>query len=297
MVLQNTPLTENYRSDSQTTPVHPIEMINKGMNKPYFYKIKHKATGKYYVGSQYGKRACKENFFVTYFTSSKCIIDVVLDEGVDAFEIVSIIERDDARAYESYYLQKCYRLLGKDKFLDVFYNRTLSPGIILDETIIAKQTETKRNRWANGIIQKPTPPDWKGKRRSERMKQRLSQTLMGHAVSDETRQKLRDANLGKIESQQTKEKRKASLAKNKNSYGRKHWLFVSPDMKYYYTLGKRNIRLHELGLSEGSGFFNYLNTNTSPRRGKNSGWLFYEGEENIKKILDTVKQENIIQYE
>lgn len=267
------------------------------MSKPYFYKIKNKITGKYYVGSQYSKDVCKENFFVSYFTSSQVINNIILNEGIDAFEIVSLTERDDARDYESYYLQKCYRLLGKDKFLDLFYNRSLSPGILLDEAIITKQTATKQNRWNNGEISKPVPPNWKGKKRSSQMKERLSQSKKGHSVSEETRQKLRDANLGKKQTKETKEKRSASLTLNKNAYGRKHWLFVSPDNKYYYTIGKRNQRLHELGLSEGPGFINYLNTNKSPNQGKNIGWLFYEGEENIKKILNTVKQENIIYYE
>ena len=43
------------------------------MSGPYFYKIIHKLTGKYYVGSQYGKTANKENFFASYFTSSQTI--------------------------------------------------------------------------------------------------------------------------------------------------------------------------------------------------------------------------------
>jgi len=267
------------------------------MSKPYFYKIKNKKTGKYYIGSQYGRNVCKENFFVTYFTSSQYVNDIILRDGVDAFEIVRITERDDARDYESYYLQKCYKLLGRDKFLEMFYNRTLSPGILLDETIIAKQTETRQNKWNNGEITKPVPPNWKGKQRSKTMKERLSQSKMGHPVSKETRQKLRNANLGKTQSQETKEKRAKSLALNKNAYGKKYWLFVSPDKKYYYTIGKRNQRLHELGLSEGPGFINYVNTNISPKQGKNIGWLFYEGEENIKKILHNVNQENIIYYE
>lgn len=272
-------------------------MINKSMSKPYFYKIKNKKTNKYYVGSQYGKNANKDNFFKTYFTSSRSINEDIKNEGIEIFEIISLIERNDAREYESYYLQKCYSLLGKDKFLNLFYNRTLSPGILLDDEIIARQTATKKLKWSNGDISKPVPPNWKGKERSARMKRRLSESKMGHLVSRETRQKLRDANLGKVQTQETKEKRAKSLALSKNAYGRKHWLFISPNNKYYYTLGKRNQRLHELGLSEGPGFINYVNTGTSPSQGKNIGWCFYEGEQTIKKILNTVKQENIIYYE
>jgi len=267
------------------------------MNKPYFYKIRNKLTNKYYVGSQYGKTANKDNFFSTYFTSSQYVNEVITNDGVDVFEIVVIKERDDARDYEAYYLQKCYRLLGKDKFLNMFYNRNMSPGILLDEIIIAKQTETKQNKWNNGEIPKPIPPNWRGKQRSKKMRERLSQSKMGHSVSKKTRQKLRDANLGKTQTQETKNKRAMSLASNQNAYGRKHWLFVSPENKYYYTIGKRNQRLHELGLSEGPGFINYVNTYKSPSQGKNISWLFYEGEENIKNILQNIPQENIIYYE
>ncbi len=52
-----------------------------------------------------------------------------------------------------------------------------------------------------------------------------------------------------------------------------------------------------VGLSEGPGFINYVNTYKSPSQGKNISWLFYEGEENIKNILQNIPQENIIYYE
>jgi hypothetical protein len=267
------------------------------MNKPYFYKIKNKTTGKYYVGSQYGRTANKENFFVNYFTSSQKIENIIISEGVETFEIVCIKERDDARNYEVYYLNKCYRLLGRDKFLSLFYNRSLSPGILLDDAIIEKQTVTKKKRWSDGTMDKPVPPNWKGKSRSAHMRKKLSESKLGHTVSEDTKQKLRKANLGKVQTVETKEKRAQSLSKNKNAYGKKHWLFISPDGKYHYTIGKRNQRLHELGLSEGPGFINYCNTGNTPLQGKNVGWVFYEGEDKIKNLLKTANKENIIYYE
>lgn len=272
-------------------------MINKTISKPYFYKIRHKRTGKYYVGSQYGKFAKKTNFLTEYFTSSSKIQEIITNEGIDAFDIIRIVERDDARDYESYYLSKCIRLLGKEKFLDLFYNRTTSPGIILDEEIISKQTATKKSLWEQGKITKPTPPNWKGKKRSSQMKKRLSESKMGHEVTEETRKKLREANLGKTQSESTKKKRAQSLAKNENAYGKKHWLFISPDGAYHYTVGKRNERLHKLGLSEGPGFINYVNTGNSPQNGKNVGWIFYEGKDQITGILRNVEEEKVIRYE
>ncbi len=274
-------------------------MKEKGdfVGNPYFYKIKHKKSGKYYVGSQYGKNANKENFFKSYFTSSKKIKEIVSNEGADAFDICLIIERSDAREYEAYYLQKCYSLLKKEKFLILFYNRSLSPGILLDDNIIVKQTKTKKERWSTGKISKPIPPNWKGKKRSDLMKERLSKSRMGHPVSEETREKLRKANLGKTKSEYTLKKWTESLSKNENAYGKKHWLFISPDGLYYYTVGKRNKRLHDLGLTEGPGFFNYVNTGKTPSQGKNVGWIFYEGKLQIEQILNNIDESKIIKYE
>ena len=267
------------------------------MSGPYFYKIKHKLTGKYYVGSQYGKTANKENFFASYFTSSQTIKNIILNEGIEIFKICVMIERKDAREYENYYLRRCYRLLGKDKFLKIFYNRNLAPGILLDDDIITKQTLTRKLKWNSGLITKPVPPNWKGKQRSNAMRKKLSNSKKGHEVTNDTRKKLREANLGKVQSHATKEKRAKSLKLNPNAYNKKHWLFVSPNKKYYYTIGKRNQRLHELGLSEGPGFLNYVNTNKSPTHGKNIGWLFFEGKEKIEDLLKNIKKEDICYYE
>lgn len=272
-------------------------MLNKSMNIPYFYKIKHKSTGKYYVGSQYGKNANKNNFFKTYFTSSQKIKNIIKTEGIEIFEIMLLYERQDAREFEAYYLSKCFRLLGREKFLSLFYNRTLSPGILLDNEIIEKQNFTKKERWASGKISKPVPPNWKGKKRSSKMRERLSESKKGHVVSDETKNKLRIANLGKRQSIETKKKRLESLKNNENAFNKKHWLFISPEGTYHYSIGKRNERLQYLGLANGSGFIRYINSDKSPTYGKNKGWKFVEGEDKIKKILSNVKQTNIIYYE
>jgi hypothetical protein len=264
---------------------------------PYFYKIKHKTSGKIYVGCQYHSLANKNDFWKTYFTSSKTIHKLINSEGANAFDIILILERVDAQQYEHRYLSKAFHLLGKKKFTEIFYNRTLSPGIVLTPEIIDKTNKTKRERWSSGIIKKPVPPSLKGSKRSDRMKQRLSASKLGHAVSSETRKKLSEANIGKKQSAETIEKRKAAFLLNEKSCGKKYWLFISPTSMYYYMLGSRNTILASLKLSSGPGFRNYVNTGSSPKNGKNVGWLFYEGKDIINKILENISKDKVIKYE
>lgn len=94
--------------------------------KPYFYKIQEIASGKYYVGCQYGKKSDPGNLWETYFTSNQYI----KSQPKTNFKIVKVIQRNDARDYEKRYLIKCYKILGKDKFLELMINRNLAPGIL-----------------------------------------------------------------------------------------------------------------------------------------------------------------------
>lgn len=256
---------------------------------PYFYKIRHIKSNRVYVGSQYGKNSNPLNFWKTYFTSSKEVGIIIQNEGTESFEIKRIIVRDDARKYEKKYLSRMYSMLGREKFLAVFINRNLSPGILLTDDIIDKINHTKKKNWDNGKKEKPTPPNWKGKRRSNEMREKLRLSKLGHSVSDDTRKKLSVANSGKKQSSSTKNKRAASLQNCKSAYNREVWLFVSPEGKYHYTVGRRNEVLHLLGLSEGPGFRNYVNTEKSPSNGKNVGWKFYRGEIRILNLIKGIE--------
>ena len=105
--------------------------------KPYFYKIQHVPTGKYYVGTQYGKTSNPYKFWKTYFTSSKYVKNLIERDGEDSFIIINIQIRNDARMYEHRYLKKAYNLLGKSRFLEIFLNRNIAPGILLTDEIIS----------------------------------------------------------------------------------------------------------------------------------------------------------------
>jgi len=106
--------------------------------KPYYYLIRHKTSGKLYAGSQYGRNSDPNNLLETYFTSSKLVKELIEKDGVDSFEIEYIDCRPDAREYEQQYLMIMYEKYGREKFLDKFLNRNLSPGILLTDEIIKK---------------------------------------------------------------------------------------------------------------------------------------------------------------
>jgi hypothetical protein len=119
---------------------------------PYYYVIKHKPSGKLYAGSQYGKNSNPENLLKTYFTSSKLVKELIEKDGVESFEIEYIDCRPDAREYEQKFLMEQYKKHGRQKFLDLYLNRNLSPGILLSEEIIEKAN--KKRRISNSISAK-----------------------------------------------------------------------------------------------------------------------------------------------
>jgi hypothetical protein len=113
----------------------------------YYYRIRHKNTGMVYVGCQYGRNADPSLFFRKYFTSSKTIHQLIMEDGKDSFEVVKVVEMKDARMFEHKVLRYCYRKLGKDTFIKKFYNRNIAPGILLDEdSILRANSESKRQK-------------------------------------------------------------------------------------------------------------------------------------------------------
>ena len=111
---------------------------------PYFYKIQHKPTGKIYIGSQYGKNSDPKNLLNDYFTSSKSVKRLMEQDGMESFVILLIDERLDAREYEQKYLLETYYEIGRDRFLNEYLNRNLSPGILLTKDIIDKANKKRK---------------------------------------------------------------------------------------------------------------------------------------------------------
>lgn len=175
--------------------------------KPYYYVIKHKPSGKLYVGSQYGKNSNPENLLTTYFTSSKLVKELIEKDGVESFEIEYIDCRPDAREYEQKFLIERYNNLGRQKFLDLYLNRNLSPGILLTEEIIEKAN--KKRKISNSISAKkllkegrhnfqlkpnPSYKEENKKKTSKRMKGNNYGSL--RIMTDELRHKLAEKSKG-----------------------------------------------------------------------------------------------------
>jgi hypothetical protein len=180
--------------------------------KPYFYKIKEKLTGKYYVGCQYGKKSDPAQFWVTYFTSN----NYVKNQPLNSFTIIYIKERKDAREYEKRYLRKCYRLLGRNKFLDIFINRNLAPGILNTPEIILKANE--KRKISNSIAAKKRIEDGTHNFLSNKYvptlehKEKLSLRMRGNQLGK------------KVNRNEEYRKKQAELSKgNTNVRGKKWW--------------------------------------------------------------------------
>ena len=174
---------------------------------PYYYLIKHKPSGKYYAGSQYGKNSNPDNLLKTYFTSSKLVKELIEQDGVESFQIEYVDCRPDAREYEQNYLMEVYKKYGREKFLEIYLNRNLSPGILLTEEIIEKAN--KKRKVSNSISAKklleegrhnfqlnpnPSYKEKNKKKTSERMKGNDYGSLRN--VTDELRNKLAEKSKG-----------------------------------------------------------------------------------------------------
>lgn len=120
------------------------------MKTPYVYKIKSIYTGKYYIGSQYGKNSNPQNFWKTYFTSSKYV-----NKNINEFKVIYVKPRKDAREYEHKLLGRIYSIYGKEKFCNIMLNRNLAPGIIHDQEEKKRISVRLKKRWDSGIMKEP----------------------------------------------------------------------------------------------------------------------------------------------
>lgn len=176
--------------------------------KPYYYVIKHKPSGKLYAGSQYGKNSDLSNLLKTYFTSSKVVKQLIKKDGIDSFVIEHVDCRPDAREHEQNYLMEMYKKYGREKFLDLYLNRNLSPGIILTQEIIAKangpEKKKKCSESAKNLLKRgehnfqhsvnPSTLEHNRKKSSERMKGNNYGSF--RQITEELREKLAEKSKG-----------------------------------------------------------------------------------------------------
>ncbi len=155
-----------------------------------------------------------------------------------------------------------------------------------------KQIIKKRKKTWNKNGYKPIPPNWKGKHRSKHMCQHLRLSKIGHTLSLSTRQKISQSLVGRKQSFSTKKKRKLTLSKNPNAYGRQTWVCVSPDKTVYIIHSNRNQAFKKLNLVPSKGFYENLNSGkpcTGNKKNKNKGWMFFNDHKKYLMFTNNTK--------
>lgn len=113
----------------------------------YFYKITHVPSGRVYVGCQYEQTADPSNMLTTYFTPSPRVHQSMEVDGVGSLVVNYTVPAVDAQAYERRYMRRAFKWLERDKFLQMFINRNLAPGILLEGWAMDNLKSSLREAW------------------------------------------------------------------------------------------------------------------------------------------------------
>jgi hypothetical protein len=149
----------------------------------YTYLLTHKPTGKKYYGVQYNKDADPSELWVTYFTSSKIVLEMIEQYGAESFdvEVRKIFNTPDA-AYE--WEQKVLvRLKVWDN--DEWLNKSAGHGPFFNASPHLESTKKKISE------------SKKGRKFTEEHKKKLSEAKKGRKFSEEHRKKMSEAHKGK----------------------------------------------------------------------------------------------------
>lgn len=232
------------------------------MSKPYFYIIKHELSGNLYAGCKINSHADSSNLMTEdgYKTTSKIVKKIIKQEGLSSFKILKIKHFEnieDTLSYETKFLQKV-NAAENPKFLNLHNggkNFVNKGGYKLSESTknkmrkpksketIEKQNESKRKRnkeiyrkmvetrKSKGIpwiseeqrekIKKFNQSYWNDENR-DIQKNRMIDYYKNNPISEETRSKLKEMNLGennnmfgKTHKESSKEKMRLAWEKRK----------------------------------------------------------------------------------
>lgn len=172
------------------------------------YIITNLITGKTYIGQSIDiQRRFHEHRCISH-ESNRHLKYALAKYGKENFkyEVLEECKEDELDERERYYIEK----------LKPEYNITTGGQDSLrrfPDEIKKKISEKSKEQWKNMSYEA----------KEARIKNNLKGPRKGHAVSEETRQKLRDKNLGKKQSPETIEKRRKTLKSKKlNGYVRKN---------------------------------------------------------------------------
>ena len=177
--------------------------------KPYTYLIKHRPTGKVYYGFRGANKVePHEDLWKHYFTSSKKVISLIKETGVDSFdyEIRKIFDsKEQAILWETRVLRKC-NVLHDDRWL----NANIAGYIIPTDEVRQKMSMVRRGKITSELTKQKLRDVQKGKPKKSKAYQSLEyKELMskiksgkgnaryGKEVTEETRRKISEANRGR----------------------------------------------------------------------------------------------------
>lgn len=188
----------------------------------YFYLIRHKASGKFYAGSKYAKKQFihPDQFWnpnwsgpgKPYYTSSKIIKKLILDEGLNSFEVLELIPRPngDALIYETTFLTSFNaknhgmwfnRNNGSEKFRCTGHSDETKKKMSISHT--GKSSGAKGRivstdeRLHLSLMNKGNVAWNKGLSPSDETKKKIGAASRGRVATDETKRKLSIAVTGK----------------------------------------------------------------------------------------------------
>jgi len=201
--------------------------VSTKTDSPYFYVIRHRKSGKLYLGARWAKGANPTMFGDTYRTSSPKVHRI----GFENFETVCVVARADAREFEGRILRQLFEILGSDEFCRLLVNRHICTGYIpsaeqkaavssamkgVSKTFDQREKISASVREANGLdtergasLRKRKSAALTGRSLSDSHCVALSTALTGRKLSASHRENIAKAQLGTVKgprSAETKER-------------------------------------------------------------------------------------------
>ena len=187
---------------------------------PFVYSIEfvHPATGKrsLYYGVKYAKGCSPEDLWTIYFTSSRRIYNLIQKYGHHCFRAKVRFVFDNAKeafAYEQSVLLRLYK--NKDQFRSLFLNGNPRSTFITRDHLKGRKLSEEHKRNLSLAKQGSITGD-KNPMKNPIARQKISQIQRQKVLSNEVKEHLRNINLGKKHSEDTKAK--MSVANSNTSW-------------------------------------------------------------------------------
>lgn len=202
---------------------------------PYTYLLRCKLDGRCYYGVRYSKKCHPNDLFVTYFSSSKAIKQLIAEHGPEIFEATvrrTFSSVDEARRWEHKVLRRI-NAANHQSFFNLTNKKGL-PSMPGDLNPMRNPVILARWKAAPKKVRGPQSVDHiqarskalTGRKRSEQEKKAISAGLKGYKHSDEFRQMRSRLQTGKKPSDENKEKkRQAILGRKKYTNGMENRYF------------------------------------------------------------------------